>query len=176
MNKCIKIGVIGPESTAKSTLSEALAAHFGGEYIEEYARVYVERLGGVYDYSDVETIAHQQIKELFAEPDKPIQFFDTELIITKVWFEHKWGKVPAFLTDALAQNPIDFYLICAPDLPFVDDPLRENPHLREYLMAWYEREVRALGVPYSIITGRSHKRFQNAIEAVEQAITAWENT
>ncbi len=175
MKNVIKIGVVGPESTAKSTLSSALSAHFDGEYIEEYARVYVEGLSRPYTYFDVEIIAHHQILEQTVEAKKWIQFFDTELIITKVWFEHKWGNVPTFVLDALGKNPIDFYLLCAPDLPFENDPLRENPHLRDYLFAWYEREIKALGIPFAVVSGVGQDRVKNAIQAVEVAVLTLEN-
>ncbi len=160
-----KIGIIGPECSGKTTLSRYLAEQLDGVWVEEYARTYVEALGRAYTYSDVEAIARHQIEELHATyyrdgEEAKYVFFDTELIITKVWFEHKWGKCPDFLTEALTNNPIDFYLLCAPDLPFEPDPVRENPHLREYLFEWYKREVEAMGKPYKIVEGeRKHIKF-----------------
>ena len=40
-----KVGIIGPESTGKSTLARELAEQFKGTYVPEYAREYVERKG-----------------------------------------------------------------------------------------------------------------------------------
>ncbi len=163
----MKIGIIGPESTAKSTLSQQLAEHFDGVYVPEYARTYIESLNHPYTYADVEAIAHKQIDEL-RRSDATWLFYDTELIITKVWFEHKYHRCPDFLLEALAVNPIDFYLLCAPDLPFEPDPLRENPHIRTYLFDWYERELQAQGKPYAIIRGEGQARLQCAIRAVAE--------
>ncbi len=170
-----KIGIIGPESTAKSTLSCQLAQHFGGEYIPEYARTYIQSLSYPYTYQDVEAIAHHQIQQL--STSQPLNlFFDTELIITKVWFLHKYNRCPSFLLEALENNPIHFYLLCAPDLPFEPDPLRENPHLRDYLFAWYERELQAQKKPYAIIRGVGPERLQAAIQAVQEVLTKQTNT
>ncbi len=170
----LKIGIIGPESTAKSTLSQQLAKHFGGVYIPEYARTYIENLSHPYTYQDVENIAQHQIQQLNTSKLLNIQnskpsnlfFYDTELIITKVWFLHKYNRCPDFLLEALKQNPIDFYLICAPDLPFIPDPLRENPDLRDYLFDWYIREIQTQNKPYAIVSGFNEARIKSASNAV----------
>ncbi|MBO5012506.1 MAG: AAA family ATPase, partial [Paludibacteraceae bacterium] len=36
-----KVGIIGPESTGKSTLSRYLAQRYEGLWVPEYARVYL---------------------------------------------------------------------------------------------------------------------------------------
>ena len=153
-----KVGIIGPESTGKSTLSRYLARRYDGLFVEEYARVYLEErariCGGAYAYvrEDVIDIAHHQIEQLqkLSEQDG-VAFFDTELIVTKVWLQHKYGECPDFVQEALLQYPMDLYLLCYPDLAWEDDPVRENPHIREYLFDWYEREVQTLGIPYYIV-------------------------
>ena len=149
-----RVGIIGPESTGKSTLATYLAHRYGGVLVPEYARVYMERLAPAYAYTyeDVVAIAQQQVQEL-ATPraESEVVFYDTELIITKVWFLHKYGKCPDFLLHAIEQYPMEVYLLCYPDMPWQPDPVRENPTIREYLFQWYEKEVQALGVPYYII-------------------------
>lgn len=149
-----RVGIIGPESTGKSTLATYLAHRYGGVLVPEYAREYMERLAPAYAYTyeDVLAIAQQQVREL-ATPraESEVVFYDTELIITKVWFLHKYGKCPDFLLHAIEQYPMDVYLLCYPDMAWQPDPVRENPTIREYLFQWYEKEVQALGVPYYII-------------------------
>lgn len=158
-----KVGIIGPESTGKSSLASYLATKYDGLMVPEYAREYMEHLAPDYHYTyeDVEKIAMHQVQELreisqspaegMAVGRKDLAFFDTELIITKVWFLHKFGTCPDFLQQALEEYPMDVYLLCYPDLEWVPDPVRENPNIREYLFDWYEREVQALGIPYYIV-------------------------
>ena len=159
-----KVGIIGPESTGKSTLAAFLANRYDGICVPEYAREYMESrvCACEYTYQDVENIARHQVQQLqnlslsFAEgiPNpcrSDIIFFDTELIITKVWFLHKYGRCPEFLEQALRDYPMDVYLLCYPDMPWQPDPVRENPDIREYLFDWYEREIQALNIPYYII-------------------------
>ncbi len=159
-----KIGIIGPESTGKSTLASYLAHRYDGVLVPEYARDYMEKLAPTYEYTyeDVVHIARiqvEQLKELHTPSTegipkgyrRDIVVFDTELIITKVWFLHKFGHCPEFVEQALKDYPMDVYLLCYPDMEWVPDPVRENPNIREYLFDWYKKEVEALGIPYYII-------------------------
>ncbi|MBQ8099968.1 MAG: ATP-binding protein [Paludibacteraceae bacterium] len=147
----MRIGIIGPESSGKSTLGQRLAQETGGTYVEEYARRYVEQSGRPYTQEDVLRIARRQIEEIRAEYERQPVYFDTELIVTKVWLIDKYGSCPPWIEEALRRYPMDRYLICAPDLPFVPDPVRENPHRREELFNWYIEEVKQTGVPYEIV-------------------------
>jgi len=63
MSECIiKVVVIGPESTGKSTLSEKLAAHYNTIWVQEYAREYLLKNGNAYTQQDLLTIAKGQIE------------------------------------------------------------------------------------------------------------------
>lgn len=161
-----KIGILGAESCGKTTLATDLAAHLNGQVVLEFARQYGEQIQRPYTFEDVETIARQQIEQLNAAYEADFVFFDTELIITKVWFMHRWGRCPAFLETALQHEPLDFCLLCAPDLPFVPDPLRQNPHLRAHLFQWYQRELALYHLPYAIVEGTGEQRLQNALQAL----------
>ena len=108
-----KIAISGPESTGKTEIARQLAEYFAGQWIPEFAREYIEKLGRTYTYEDVCVIAEQQILEQksFKNDDSPgFIFFDTDLIITKVWFEYCFAKVPGLLTEQLNKNYFDFYL------------------------------------------------------------------
>ena len=155
-----KVAIIGPESTGKSTLAKELAEQFKGTYIPEFAREFVERKGTTeVTYDELCEIAREQIKELSAVRTQPseesdaVYFFDTELIITKVWFEYAFGKVPEWLEEAIKTYPMDLYLLTYPDIPWVPDPARSNGSdgMREELFDRYEAEVKATGVPYYVI-------------------------
>lgn len=163
----IKIGIIGPESTGKSTLCEALTDFFHATCVPEYAREYVSRKTD-YTYDDVVIMTEKMLDDLKADYLTDLVFFDTELIINKVWFLHKYHRIPDFLTDALQHNPIDYYLLCAPDIAFQPDPTRENPNIREYLFRRYEEEILLSGKPYSIIRGQGSERTSQAIEVIQR--------
>lgn len=148
-----KVGIIGPESSGKSTLARYLAKRYNGVLIPEYARAYVEQKGTTeVTFDELCAIAKHQIEEL--ESLSPnLYFFDTELIITKVWFEYAFGHVPEWLNENIHRFPMDVYLLTYPDIAWVPDPARSNGSeaIRKELFDRYEAEVQALDIPYYII-------------------------
>ncbi len=167
----MNIAIIGPESSGKSTLGNALATALNGRYVEEYARHYIEQLRRPYNYLDVLHIARIQQSQL-QERGAGFVVFDTDLIITKVWLQYKYGHCPQWIADALLpfSNPIDLYLLCPPVLPFVEDPVREHPHERQELYNIYLQEVEYTHLPYAIITGiEPQERLRQALKAVSES-------
>ena len=150
-----KVGIIGPESTGKSSLGQYLAKRYGATYVPEYARDYVASLHRPYTYDDVCHIARKQIEEVGSGKweASDIIFFDTELIVTRVWFDYVYGKAPDWLLSAMQQYKMDTYLLTYPDIPWIPDPTRENgsDEMRLQLFHRYEQEIQALDVPYYII-------------------------
>lgn len=166
-----KLVVLGPESTGKTELCRALSEHFNSPWISEYAREYVSKLDRPYTYDDVEVIARRQLneqeeaKQLYADAD--YVFFDTDLVITKVWFLHVFGHCPEWLQSALESSEVDLYLLCKPDIPWEYDPVRENPAIRDFLYDWYKRELDVLGVSYVEIDGLGDTRLHHALRTIE---------
>jgi len=166
-----KIVVItGAESTGKSVLTEWLAHHFQVPFIPEFARSYVENLHRKYNYSDVEKIAQQQIRELqkIKELKYPLVFVDTWLIITKIWFEEVFGHSPQWLETEIRNTKIDLFLVCDTDLPWIPDPVRENGGERRlYLQNRYIETIQKYEFSYKIVSGKNNSRFKNALQHLE---------
>ena len=169
----MKVAIIGPESTGKTTLAKELAQQFNGTYVPEYAREYIERKG-IRDvtYDELCEIAKYQIEQIISLSGtesaglsakrsvsetvcqaQPV-FFDTELIVTKIWFEYAFGQVPEWLNEAILRYPMDLYLLTVPDIAWQPDPARYNGSdaIRQELFDRYEAEIQALNIPYYIIT------------------------
>ncbi len=124
--------------------------------MHEYARGYVERKGTTeVSYEELCEIARHQIEEMetLAFSHSPFAFFDTELIVTKVWFDYAFGRVPEWLNEAIEKYRMDVYLLTKPDILWEPDPARSNggDAIRQELFERYEREIQALGIPYYII-------------------------
>ena len=166
----IRIGVIGPESVGKSTLCKQLAELYGFLWIKEYARTYVENLSRPYTYDDLLNIARQQIAELQQTGQEPVMLYDTELIITKVWMQHVFGKVAPEVEQAIQERPMDGYLILTPDIAAEPDPVRENLDKREYFLEWYIREVKQTKRPYFLISGYGDERTRAAYKAIQTIV------
>ena len=154
-----RVGIIGPESTGKSSLAKYLANRYKGTCVPEYARTYIERKGTQeVTYDELCEIAKHQIEEIESltaqRSNNEVVFFDTELIVTKVWFDYAFGRVPEWLNDAIKRFPMDVYLLTYPDLPWEPDPTRYNgsDEIRMELYERYKAEIEALNIPYYIIT------------------------
>ena len=169
-----KIAILGPESTGKTELAASLAAHFQSPWVPEYAREYVEKLTENYTFNDVSNIARKQIEleKQFENTnnESDFVFFDTDLIITKVWFQYCYHEIPDFVTERLKQGFFDLYLLCEPDLPWQPDPVREHGSDRAFFFDWYKKEAEQTGKPVVIVNGKGAQRTLNAINAINQFI------
>lgn len=144
-------------------MAQFLAHRYEGLWVPEYAREHVSQLKRPYQYSDLEIIARKQIEQYNESYCSGPVFFDTWLIITKVWFDWVYGKVPAFLNDAIHNCPIDLFLLMKPDLPWEADPARENGgENRIRLYERYKTELQHYGFRYTEIGGQGDERFSNA--------------
>ena len=163
------IVVTGPESTGKTNIAFHLSDKFDCVWVPEYARSYVEKLKRPYLYEDIEYIAKKQLKDyLYFTRRNKLVIFDTWLIITKIWFDKVFGKHPPWLEEKLKNLKIDLFLLCAPDLEWIPDPVRENGgEIRNELFHIYENEIKKLPVPYGIVKGEGEERYRAAEEIVK---------
>ena len=168
VEKPVKIVITGAESTGKSTLAERLAKHFQAKWMPEFSRSYIEQLNRVYTYSDIETIARHQIAaEQNIDPDTHLIFFDTWLIITKVWFEFVYSKSPGWLHEFILQSNIGLFLVCDIDIPWIADPVRENGgENRIILQNIYLDQIKNYGFNYQVVSGIGEERVKKALNCV----------
>ena len=168
-DKLIRIALIGPESTGKSDLSRDLAAYFQTAWVPEFGRGYLTSLQRPYEKEDLFEIAkgHLLSEEIISADAKKFLFIDTEMIMMKIWLQVVYGETSEWLEEKIGQNKYDLYLLTYPDIPFVPDPLRENPHRRDYLYNLHRDELDNRGLRYEVITG-TKDRLKNAIEAVQR--------
>lgn len=168
----LKIAVIGPESTGKSTLAEALSKHFNVNYVAEFAREYLHNYGPHYCLNDIINIAigQKELIEKEASKKQEILIADTELIVCKVWAEYVFGEIPDVITQNIRKQDFDLYLLCDIDIPWTYDPLRENPSLEERkdIFNLYINTLEDNNLNYSIIRGCHDQRVLSALQAIEK--------
>lgn len=180
----IKIVIIGPESTGKSTLCDAMAKHFSTTWCREYAREYLLEHGTNYTFDDLLVIAKGQLKledgavdriaELnsveFTKPS--LLFIDTDMYVMKVWCEFVFEKCHPWILDQIVSRKYDGYILCKPDLPWVKDELREYPDFetRDKLYHHYKDILINQQTPWFEVSGTDPLRTANAIQWVEQGM------
>jgi len=165
----IKIAVVGPESTGKSTISQQLALHYDTVWVPEYAREYCEKLEAECTWEDEINMFRGQLEleKQLASKANDILICDTTFITVKIWSDHMFGRAPQEVLDELPVHKYDFYLLMDIDLPWEEDPLRDFPHLREHFKEVWHKELQALNARYQLISGTEEERLQNAIKAID---------
>lgn len=177
----LTVVLVGPESSGKTTLAGKLAAHYRAPWVAEVARDYLRdraagqaQAGGQADYdaADLEHIARAQLDAEHhlraTHPD--LLILDTDLLVIDIWWRERFGRPPDWLIESLqhaAREPRRRYLLCAPDLPWEPDPLRENPQDRQRLYERYQRRLTDLGAIYRVNSGAGAGRSVAAISAID---------
>ena len=170
MEKPKRILILGPESSGKSTLAEALARYFQEPYVPEFARQYLQDLNRPYDFEDLLYLGKQQMswEDELASKAKSYLFCDTDLRVIQVWSQHRFGKIDPWVQEELERRTYDLILLCSTDLPWQADPLREHPlpEHRERFFQQYLHLTKESGVPYRIISGNAEQRLRDSVEAI----------
>ncbi len=165
--------VTGPESSGKSTLATLLAQRLNAPHAGEAARTYLQDKVS-YQPSDLLNIAQQQqaLERAVMASAPTVAIADTDLQVIHIWWQERFGPVPAVLHRAYAQQAPRHYLLCRPDLPWVADPLRENPEDRERLWQIYLADLSARQLAYSVVQGEGQQRLDSALQGISQALSA----
>jgi NadR type nicotinamide-nucleotide adenylyltransferase len=166
----IKIAVVGPESTGKSTMSAFLAEHYQTVWAPEYAREYCEKLTEPPMWQDEINMFYGQLaleQEYLPKANK-ILVCDTTFITVKIWSDQIFGRSPQEVLDELPKRYYDLYLLLDIDLPWEDDPLRDFPTMREHFMGVWHKELQDLNANYVTISGIGKDRYERAVKAVDE--------
>jgi NadR type nicotinamide-nucleotide adenylyltransferase len=167
-----RIAIVGGESTGKTTLAHALAEQFSSVCVPEYAREFLAANGNRCTPADMPAIAAEQARreDLAAARADRFLFCDTNAIVTKMWSHHYFGSCDAAV-ESLARRPYALTLVTAPDLPWVDDGLRDTPTGREWFFDTAVDELTRQGAPYRVVRGTGESRTRCAARHIEAFFT-----
>ena len=171
---CIKVVLYGPESTGKSTLSKALAEHYKTAYVPEYARSYLQvkwnQHRAICAKEDLGPIALGQMQlenERLRKANK-LLICDTDLLQTKVYSEVYYnGYCDPKISYYAIVNTYDLYFLCAVDIPWVPDDLRDKPNERDKMFSAFKNELEKQNLPYVLLKGSHQNRMDIATKHID---------
>ena len=166
----IKIAVTGPESCGKTTLCKQLSRETYSMWIPEFARTYLEKQDGNYEKADLDAIALGQFELWKKQAEGELVFFDTEMTVLKVWSDFVFGECSSVIMKQYEAQVFDHYFLCAPDIPWEADPLREHPHHREELFEQYKSELIKMKRPFTIVKGNEQERLSVCKQILQSII------
>jgi len=168
-----RIVLLGAESTGKTTLTQALAAHYDTAWIAECGReVYEAHDGRLKPRHFVEISRGHRLREdeALCQPGLHRYLFcDTNALTTAAFSYLMTGTaLPEVLADADAcKERYARVLVCDDELPFEQDGWRANINVRavHQRLLLYELSIR--GIVYQMLTGSPEERLQQAIPYLE---------
>jgi NadR type nicotinamide-nucleotide adenylyltransferase len=160
----------GSESTGKSTLAAEVAKHYGVEVVPEFVRTFAEQNGGVIEFSDHGAIARGQmaLEDEHIARAHSLVVQDTDLLSTVVYCKHYFGRCPEWIEEAARERRPDLYLLCATDVPWVADGVRDRGHMREEMQELFVAALAASPAASASISGSPEVRLTRAIEIIDQ--------
>jgi HTH-type transcriptional repressor of NAD biosynthesis genes len=181
----MRIAIVGPESTGKTTLAKHLAEHYGTVWVPEYGRLYVEDHAATIDQFEearrsiiFPMILREQprMEDELAREANRILICDTELITTDIWFD-VWQPNSAgnalhqALKNRAAEMHYTLYLLSVPEgAEWVDDGTRDQGRTREWFTWEFRKRLATHGDPVVELSGSWDQRFYKAVDHINRCV------
>lgn len=165
----IRVVLTGSESVGKTTLAKRLGDHFGVPVSHEFVRGYAAERGGKLGFNDHGAIARGQMasEDAAIARAKDIVVLDTDLVSTVVFCEHYFGVCPDWIAEEARKRAAEFYLLLAPDVPWVADGIRDRGgQERERMHAVFRGKLEQWRLTFVEIGGDGDARFGAALAAI----------
>lgn len=167
-----RVGIIGGESTGKSTLAMALAAHYQTLWVPEYLREFVDTHQRTPLAHEQFGIASEQVEReaaLLAQATRYL-FCDTTPRMTAMYSAHYFGGIDAELDALVKRHRYDFNIVTAPTNPWNGDGLmRDGDAVRQAVHALVIDRLRADSVPFLLVDGDVAQRVRQVADYLSTA-------
>jgi HTH-type transcriptional regulator, transcriptional repressor of NAD biosynthesis genes len=166
-----RLGLMGGESSGKTTLARALAAQLQTLWVPEYGRQRFEEVRQTLSVEELVHVARQQVawEDQHAAQGRVLAsgwlICDTTPLTTLQYCLHDHGNAPAEL-QALARRPYDLMAVCEPDFEFVQDGCRRDDSFRREQHQWTLARLTELGQGFVTVFGPRQQRVEQVLKAL----------
>lgn len=193
---CLRVVIVGAESTGKTTLSKALAAYFQHQsllwaktrWVAEYGREYTYQKLAIatattsavkpklhelaWSSDEFLYIARTQmaLENQAAMDSSALLIADTDAFATAIWHERYTGERHAALEAMTTDfSPHRLYILTDVNcVPFEQDGIRDGEHIRGWMQQRFIERMQQCGFNWLQVSGDSQQCLQQAIEFIEQ--------
>ena len=190
-NTIRKFIFIGPESTGKTTLCKFLSNKYSTPWVSEMCRIVAEEKTTIidpkinaneinfnFDLNDFINMANRQNKEEFelSQNSTNILICDNDSFALTIWCERYLGKYydeiyNIYLNAKYLDNEQKIYILTKPNVPFVQDGLRDGEHIRDWMYNRFLEELNNKKMNYFLIDSPNYEeRVNKAVEIIENNI------
>jgi nicotinamide riboside kinase len=169
----MKIALLGAESTGKTELAHALAAHFNTQgctatAVDEYLREWCDAHARTPQQHEQITVATEQQRRIEAAASKASWVFaDTTPLMTAIYSEFIFHDRSLHPQALAYQRSFDLTLLTGLDMPWQPDGIqRDGPQVRGPVDALLRKTLQEANISFKVIYGLSTSRLQHALEAV----------
>jgi nicotinamide riboside kinase len=171
---CLRIAIVGAESTGKTTLAAALAPRLAQDtglrvaWVPELLREWCDHVGRTphaHEQAALVRGQHERIEAAAAAHD--VVVCDTTALMTAVYSRTIFADRSLEARAISLHRPMALTLLTALDLPWVADGiLRDGPQVREPVDALVRELLIGSGLPWALVAGRGAARLEAAVDAV----------
>ncbi len=169
-----RICLIGAECTGKSTMAQALAAHFGGLWVPEQLRAFCDLHGRTPRVEEQAAIMcaqfehEEQVAGLAMQSGRSYVFCDSSPLLTAIYSDFYFSDRSLFECAHALHARYALTLVLQPDLPWQSDGLqRHSEAVRAAVHARVQHVLHTMRLPHIEVEGLDGARLQAAILAVE---------
>ena len=169
-----RVVFVGAESTGKSTLCAYLARQYGSVAVPEIGRYVWEEKQGRLDADDYVDIAlwHRQAEDEQLPYARRYLFVDTNALTTLL-LGLEFGQVTEPVPPALlrcadeCRERYAYTFVCAADIPYEEQPAREDEAWRGRIHALVLKDLEARGISYTLVQGSVEERAMQVRRVIE---------
>lgn len=168
-----RVALLGGESSGKTTLAAALAAHYRTVWVPEYLREFTER-------HDRPPLESEQIEVARTQIERERQalrladgflFCDTTPLMIAIYSDFCFGRVDAELAQLTARHAYDFTIVTAPDIAWEADGLqRASEQVRQAIHEAVLARLQVAGTPFLLASGSLQQRLRQTASYLEKII------
>ena len=168
------ICLLGAECTGKTTLTQALAVHYGALWVPEYLRVFCDQHGRTPNQAEQADVMRSQFdheEHVMVRAKKSghaLVLCDTAPLMTAVYSEFYFSDASLNACAHALHGRFTLTLLLQPDLPWLADGFhRSGEAIRARVHARLTHALQSGHHPHIEISGSGPSRLQAAIQAID---------